>query len=907
MITMHNTCRAFTLYNDSAVPGNTKGNLAEYVSFGYYDGISVSDNLFCEKDETDTFAFLWKNCVKESQRSNGTYLSQIIYAFRADEEDTYEEVFWQDEDDAERPFLFVSLVQLSRNTDLRIVKSLEKRNEFEKELNKKYSNTGCKVLTYLTLDSSDLILVIRSKEYDDGAKIIDSFHGTQSENCFSQCIQRNVGYCYTVASIKRQFLNDEGKIGHLNGVISNVHIYMIESKPGSVQKVYRELSEIESYRTTAPEGEPVLGCNDEVVVFKDVPWNKFLVYYMDNTGCLNHSSSVYAECLIEVTTLIGINRMNSQFSEEAGETGKMMIASPKSICEALLARFRKVENEYGHIGRSVVHILCSLRKFENEHFPRYLYSSQIRPTKMMIDILIEAAGTEMKDNASESFFECQKAFYLSVHNAGRVDRQFTQTPDYNMKMYDVPIKLMMYLTSYVNDFKTYLSEIGNVDEKEPHEYEFLFCPDGAPSTQVLELFSHVSEQKRMFVVQMPEHQIYNLRQMLIMLGHEVAHIVGKKMRNRSGRMTKAITISAKIVVLYVKNALQTWEEGQWKDCINYICKSTTIWQEIEEMIAQKLEEFLQPDFLREYLKKEYHVFDDNTVIGKKIEQTIKRREYSEVLSYLLSKGLQWIWASEGDKLWERIRIRSECYLIISGTLQIQKSQQQLQEKIHEITRKLVIGDLIDENVFSAINTIRAMMNLFSECFADLTVINVIQLPWQDYIKAAVECQKQQNYSFDTKKDTNWLMRMGLVIGCMDVPNTKDDEYGEWNIDEIGDNTTSGIDEQITNALLNYIKGYFYVNDEAEVLQEAEPCEMTSVLDVLNDAAIQKEMLEYLLECKAIFKKSFETGDTQKLQKLRMMYRMFDENTEIQTKLLRMQEHIDTYLSEVLKQERTENE
>ena len=43
---MYNVCRAFTLYNDSALPGNTEANQGEYVSFGYYDGISVSRNLF---------------------------------------------------------------------------------------------------------------------------------------------------------------------------------------------------------------------------------------------------------------------------------------------------------------------------------------------------------------------------------------------------------------------------------------------------------------------------------------------------------------------------------------------------------------------------------------------------------------------------------------------------------------------------------------------------------------------------------------------------------------------------------------------------------------------------------------------------------------------------------------------
>ena len=87
---MHNICRAFTLYNDSALPGNTEANQGEYVSFGYYDGISVSRNLFEEVNEKYMFSFLWKYCDDISSKADGTYLSQIVYAFRTDENEKHE-------------------------------------------------------------------------------------------------------------------------------------------------------------------------------------------------------------------------------------------------------------------------------------------------------------------------------------------------------------------------------------------------------------------------------------------------------------------------------------------------------------------------------------------------------------------------------------------------------------------------------------------------------------------------------------------------------------------------------------------------------------------------------------------------------------------------------------------------
>lgn len=62
----------------------------------------------------------------------------------------------------------------------------------------------------------------------------------------------------------------------------------------------------------------------------------------------------------------------------------------------LLNNFRSVAEYYPNIRKSVTQILCSLRKFENEHFPPYLYSSLIHSVDMMIDILQEAATNGLK-------------------------------------------------------------------------------------------------------------------------------------------------------------------------------------------------------------------------------------------------------------------------------------------------------------------------------------------------------------------------------------------------------------------------------------------------------------------------------------------------------------------------------
>ena len=305
---------------------------------------------------------------------------------------------------------------------------------------------------------------------------------------FKKYMDCNIGYCYTVASIDRAFLNCKEKVKALTGKVANVQIYMIEQMPNSIQAIYNELKGmINACRVKKPTGIPVLGCNDEVLILENVPWNEFLSHYIDNDGCLNHSSKIYADNLVEVTTIIGTRRNNQNPKNVENPEKLEKSENPEKpadnttqfgACKNLLNNFRAVAECYPNIRKSVTQILCSLRKFENEHFPPYLYSSLIHSVDMMVDILQEAVENGLKDNATEYFFQCQKALYLSIQNAAKVDRQFTQTPDFDMRMYDVPVKLVMFFIAYINAIKEYLSKAGEVREEETHRYEFLLCPAG---------------------------------------------------------------------------------------------------------------------------------------------------------------------------------------------------------------------------------------------------------------------------------------------------------------------------------------------------------------------------------------------------------------------------------------------
>lgn len=59
------------------------------------------------------------------------------------------------------------------------IKIRQKRKEFEEKIN---TGNEYKVIVYMSFDSSDMIMVARSKSYISGAKLIDKLHGKKEQN-----------------------------------------------------------------------------------------------------------------------------------------------------------------------------------------------------------------------------------------------------------------------------------------------------------------------------------------------------------------------------------------------------------------------------------------------------------------------------------------------------------------------------------------------------------------------------------------------------------------------------------------------------------------------------------------------------------------------------------------------------
>lgn len=885
---MKNICRAFILYNDFLPPVAEAHQDWQYLSFGHYDGISVGENLF--KDNKCDFGALWEYYITQGKCMNGSFSAQVLWGLRCETLEKSDTDFWSEEEGAQYPFLFISLLQIEQSKGESVLNK-ERRMELEKSLT---VDSVRKAITYLTFDNSDLILVLRCKNYQDGADAINSFH-----------YEKNMGlnYSFTVASINKMFLVDDKKIAAVEGNVSHAYIQIIEKYPGSISYIYDKIKEtIEEKHIKIKEA--ILGCNDEVIVIEDVPWNKFLKLFQDNRGILNHSNELYGDTLTGVTTLIGEKQKTVETVQEGKEANEIEYEMEKELSHRNNSLSAVMREKCGKMGRgkdaarmsavkkSIYQVINSLNKFERTPFRDYMFQTVFLPLNMVIDMADEITEWSEEDFYA-SFYEFMKGLNLYAQNSGHSDRQFTQTPDMNIRIYETPVKLNAFYNAFIYYLKQFLSELERAQSGDKgHEYEFLACPGVTNNMQVQELFKRISTTKRLFLVEMPENQVYNPRRMLIMLAHEVAHFVGKNIRNRQMRFDCAEKIAGKIIVKYFRASLKSYFINRTEE-YSFI-QDEEFWKKTETIIVDKLKE--HSENYEENL--EQNVFKVMTEQEKEcFREMLKfRREHSEMLQRILLDGIIKILEDNDGGLWNYLEERDYLYWIERDAINAKDRQTELKFELRDIARNFSKDYAWNRNTISVWSTVDMMLDLFKECFADLVAILTLRLSMSEYLSAILQSKRDQELDVGLKK-TELLIRSSLVTCCMKYDES---EIGYmWTKCMLEEISRSGDADMVwlKNEILNFQEDYL----ETDGRKTYEDISEDKAVDMLADADNLEIILQYLLRSKKIFVEctSGKEGSTavERQRELLELYHLFSEEN-IEEFTLEMQRSITKFLEKI---------
>ena len=881
---MRNVCRPFTLYSDFLPPAKVSREW-QYLAFGYFDGVNVGNNLF--KDERWDFERMWKHSESEKTYLDGSYTEQTIFGFRTEEEGCEKDTqFWEDAEGEKYPFLFLILIQ-DKASSKNPAGFCQNRKQLEESLS---VNKGVSAISYLTLDSSDLLLVLACEEYSLGAKLIDSFHTGDESSVLSEN-GWNLYYSYTISAVRKSFLNNEDKIARLKGILDSVYIHVIEKQPGSIKEVYDFIrdkwpGEAEKKET---EKKAVLGCNDDLIIMKGVPWSVFLTFYQDRTGILNHSNTVYHKSIIGVTTILG-EEEKERGKKESGEESdneKIITLSKSLRKECIKFKLDNGSSKGRAVRKELLSVLNSLEKYEKSPFHDYIFMSALKPMKMLVDMVKEADKKEDEDKYGY-FYDFLTSFNMYAQNSMRSDRQFTEVPDFNIRIYETPAKMNAFYNAVIYNLKSLLSEMGT-DEKEMHEYEFLTCPGVANDMQVREIYPELMEDKRLFLVDMPEKQVYSPWLMFIMMAHEMSHFVGRGIRQRDYRYHCMVKMVSDIVIRFLYEELSEYiDDEEHFNIITHLDTGESYWEALRNEIIDQLERYMEWEKKDEFIDRR---FEKGSLERENGREYWKRRielygYHSDMLKKLMPEHLCRV--CQDQRIFAYLSKKEYVYQLKNGVKgeQARREEEKLKGRLEKRLQEFCEFSEWNPSDWGIYAVIDKLVYLLKECFADLGAVMLLDLSVEEYLESILLSAYDQGIDIEMlSQQTEGIIRGALVCLCM-----ISDEEGclqKWTFDEMFDITKrEGNISVLANSLWKVMCTY-------SEKYEKEVWEIGSEWGIEYHSSVLEKALCYLVGCRKNFSSQIK-GDMEPIRKgILDMFHVFSEKS-LETVIMSIRKYIDIY-------------
>lgn len=877
---MKNICRPFTVYSDFLPPAKESRDW-QYLSFGYFDGVNVGHNLF-ESGDWD-LEKMWHYTETQKAHLNGSFTEQTIFGFRAEEdEDGKDEKFWEAAKGEEYPFLFLVLLQDEHRGE-ELTALWRSRTRLETTLS---LQEGVNAISYLTLDSSDLLLVLACREYSIGAELIDSFH-TGNKNTALCENGWNLCYSYTIPSVRKDFLNSSKKIAGVKGILDSVYIHVIEKWTGSIENVYRELY------NRWPEGtekKAVLGCNDDLIVMKKVPWSLFLTFYQDNTGLLNHSCCVYQDNIVGVTTILGEKEKQRNVAgkreRQYGDDAVTLSSILRKECKGL--ELGEMSGSGRAVRKGLLSVINSLEKYEKALFNDYIFLSALKPMKLLIE-MVQEVDKEEDEEKYNHFYNFLTSFNMYTQNSVRSDRQFTEVPDFNIRIYDMPARMHAFYNAIIYDLKTILNAFKDKEEQKEspekkHEYEFLTCPGVVNNMQVREVYPELIPNKRLFLVDIPEKQVYSPKLMFTMLSHEISHFVGRGIRMRKFRYNCMTEMLAFVYMRYLqqKLAVYTGESGHFE-----AIAGKDYWETFKNEIAAQLKRYMKWEKEDEFINERFTKGSFNEVNRDWWKERLKLYAYhSDMLMPLMEDHMNLI--CQERRLFAYLLKKEFLYQIQLGKSgeEAKKAEKGLEEYLIKCGWEFCEFSEWNPSDLNLHSLIEKMMYLLKECFADLGAVMLLHLSVEEYLEAILFSAQDQGIAVETLIDQRDDIVRGALL-CLCMVNDEEDCPQIWSLDEVFAMTGKNQElKKLADALWGTMRIYVNGYDE-ELVKNPDKW------DLLYDNLVLEEVLYYLVECRRNYYSQFNEAAEPVQKGILDMFRAFTEKN-IELVIEDIQKYIDVY-------------
>lgn len=887
-----NICRPITFYNNFVPPSNIKQTW-EYEALGYYDGITVGEDL--AKEGEFSFNQMWSVLAVQAKKLSGNFTSQTIHIYRTEcgDEVITDEEFWNGRGETDEfPFLFIVMLRLKGRADC--------LPQFKADIEMKMKTEGGKIITYLSLDNNDLIVVLRSREYLEGTRVIDRFHQNVMSVGEKKIPVSEIYDSFSICGVNKKCLNSS-KYQFYNGEerISRICLRVIEKEPGSVRLLERELKKV--FGGQCVYNYPVLGCEDEVFLLEDIPSEKFWKQYQDEQGVLSSSNeSTYKVSVIGITALVLQPRLKeNQLEENAAKTEKHSSEehttdaeeqssegskNNKSIWEAhrnkCIEYLQKEGVGQSHVEmyyKAILQIINSLQKYENIDYKDHIYVALYNPMKMLLELLDETPV----DKKEEVMKEISTFFYainLLTQNSVRLERQFIQSVELNARIYEAPVQLSTFYSAYFRRLRDVLNE----GVKERHKYEFMICPGMAKYLNVKRLLPRASREKRLLLVEIPERQMYDIKNQMVIMAHEAAHFVGTDIRQR---------------------------EKRYDDMLRAIVKSVSIFLVLDEDMHQYCDEKSIEMFEAEYyeaLKNEAEAYCDAI---EQLSGNDRRREdrfHAEFMKEDLWRCAQSVLLGDQNLL-DNIGINAfdrKTAAMKQKNMRIRRRVEETEdffEDFGENRNRFLIKITIPSETMSdercICNIIEHNIHIFKEAFADLLSILLLNLDIDAYLEVFLEGSSRMNGIRTVVSGVTW--RTAIVVKAMLEGAFADKEsWSKENLEKIAQSSENKQKRGLAKNILDVFKNHLSTKNNIFTLYEKEETIRISNrnMDRLYNPEVCDIFCGYLKSCGEKFceKEKSDKDSKDRLDKLREIYRTLSRIDNIEEYILYIRKEIEGY-------------
>ena len=393
-------------------------------------------------------------------------------------------------------------------------------------------------------------------------------------------------------------------------------------------------------------------------------------------------------------------------------------------------------------------------------------------------------------------------------------------------------------------------------------------------------------------MELPERTSYLPRGLELVLGHEVAHFVGGKIRNRKKRAEITVKILPEIVITGLCVEVFSILDRDHPDIFEKKAKMLLNNVEIEQTY-QALADDLDKA-LNEQLQKLGNDYSGEKVESFTIDGMISLAGTSlKELTADMSEVFFVILIQEGVEELDARKKTSEFRTILEAYLEhMTKFQSSYAKGSNSI--KLIV---------------KILYYLFRECLSDVICIYTLNISFEKYVKTVIGELEQQDENI--AGDNIYFLRMALVYHT--IASDQDAKY-------LLDFTNKASDKElkrIMDTVINVENTYMHVDRES-VISNAEDIFKKNMeddrgykedyIDFFETTGVLQGISEYLSCCRDTLKKQMTGPASSILKRIRGAYDLLagDEVTDIQMDLIKMQSLIDDYIRSIEGTDEDEN-